>query len=150
MNYTLMITEQERQTLAEAFGILARKLSNAAPVLDEKSGADHAKALLSPPAAAQPTHPTTPIELRDRWAKDRKGKELPNPEGCQSADVHLWKTEQKGKYLRVTWQNNGTGHGYANCFDPDLWPWLIKQSGQLTRLYITRKGEYTNIVGVRA
>ena len=38
----------------------------------------------------------------------------------------------------------------ANCFDSQLFPWLIKQTGQKTTLYLVKSGEYLNVVGVRA
>jgi hypothetical protein len=120
---------------------------------DPTSGTDQARAILSPPAAAQSKSTASPIALRDRWARDRKGNELPNPEGTYPADVHIWKTEQKEKYLRVTWtSSNGSGFSDANCFDAKLWPWLIqaKAAGQRTRLYLVVKGKYLNVVGVRA
>jgi len=160
--YTLTLTESERTAMAKVFGALVTKLINA-PIFVESSGpgshptaqtvpptdgASVARALLSPPAAASAA---SPIEQRDRWARDRKGNEVANPEGCYPADVHVWKTAQKEKYLRVTWQST-TGEGYAdaNCFDQQLWPWLIASAGKQTRLYLVAKGKYLNVVGVRA
>ena len=64
--------------------------------------------------------------------------------------MHLWKTEQKDKYLKVTWQSQERGYVDANCFDQSLWPWLINQKGQLTRLYLLKKDKYINVVGVCA
>ena len=171
--YSFTLTETERAAFAKVLGGLVTKLLNApvqidgaiaavqaqtrldqvppARPTDPASGTDLARAILSPPAAAQSQPTRAPIELRDRWARDRKGKELPNPEGCYPADVHIWKTEQKPKYLRVTWEaSNGNGFSDANCFDSQLWPWLIKSTGQRTRLYLVVNGKYLNVVGVRA
>lgn len=154
--YTITITESERTALAAALGTFVTKLMNCRVQIEAPNGGTHAaRALLSPstaPPAAAPS--STPIEQRDRWARDRKGNEVPNPEGCQAVDVQIWKTEQKAKFLTVTWQASGIGRGYidANCFDDKLWPWLIKQKGMYTHLWIIRakEGKYLNIVGVRA
>jgi hypothetical protein len=153
--YTLTLTESERIALAAALGTFVTKLTTCRVQIEAPTGGTHAaRALLSPstaPPAAAPA--ASPIEQRDRWARDRKGNELPNPEGCNSADVHIWKTEQKEKYLKVTFQTNGYGYVDANCFDQQLWPWLITcaaESSKPTRLYLLRKDKYLNIVGVRA
>lgn len=159
--YTITLTEAERTAMAKVLGGLVTKLLNAPVVLENSpagagtrpstaatSGSSAARAILSPPAVAPAA---IPIEQRDRWARDRKGSELANPEGCYPADVHIWKTQQSEKYLKVTWQSSG-GQGYAdaNCFDSQLWPWLINSAGKRTRLYLLPKGKYLNIVGVRA
>ena len=159
--YTITLTEAERTAMAKVLGGLVTKLLNAPVVLENSpagagtrpstaatSGSSAARAILSPPAAAPAP---APIELRDRWARDRKGSEAANPEGCYPADVHIWKTQASGKYLKVTWQSSaGQGFADANCFDSHLWPWLIKSAGQRTRLYLVAKGTYLNVVGVRA
>jgi hypothetical protein len=147
--YSIVISEAERTAMAKALGALVAKLINAPVVVESPSNGSAARANLSPPAVA-PAPPS--IEQRDRWARDRKGNELPNPEGCYPADVHIWKTVQSSeKYLKVTWQaSSGQGYTDANCFDSKLWPWLIKSAGQRTRLYLATKGKYLNIVGVRA
>lgn len=160
MNYAISFTDQERLQVASAFALIAQKLTNASPVnpqtIENKpTGTDHARAILSPAPTQQPAAAParTPIEQRDRWARDRTGVEVPNPAGCEAADVAcITKTEQKRNFWRVTWQNNGTGLGTANCFDDQLWPWIAKRKGEggKTRLYLTRKGQYINIVGIRA
>lgn len=153
--YIITVTESERSAIAKALGALVTKFIHA-PIFDAET-----RAMLStsqspaPPAAASCP---APIEQRDRWAKDRKGNELANPAESFTVDATIWKTQQvdrpgKEKYLRVTWPNgvSGTGYSDANCFDRDLWPWLIKQTGQHnTRLYLVKKGSYMNVVGVRA
>jgi hypothetical protein len=151
--YTITITESERTAMASALGTFVTKLTNCRVQIEAPTGGTHAaRALLSPstaPPAAAPA--ASPIEQRDRWARDRKGNEAPSPEGCYPADVHIWKTQQSEKYLKVTWQSSsGNGYADANCFDQKLWPWLIKSAGQRTRLYVVAKGTYLNIVGVRA
>lgn len=151
--YTITITESERVAMAAALGTFVRKLTDCRVQIEAPTGGTHAaRALLSPstaPPAAVPA--ASPIEQRDRWARDRKGNEVPNPEGCYPADVHIWKTTQTDTFLKVTWQaSTGQGFADANCFDPQLWPWLIKSAGQRTRLYLRAKGNYLNIVGVRA
>jgi hypothetical protein len=98
-----------------------------------------------------------PIELRDRWARNRKGEEVPNPEGCERLEVELWKTELKkprkpggDDYMQVTWQNTGVGYSDANCFDKLLFPWLANRVRQKTVLHVVKNGKYLNVVGVRA
>lgn len=167
--YTITLTESERAAMAKAIGGLVTKLINAPALIDSPSagastppaaanshptGSAVARAILSPPAAAPAA---IPIEQRDRWARDRKGHEVPWPTGCQEREVAIWKTEQTPKYLKVTWQAAGpNAHGYvdANCFDQKLWPWLTKAhaEGTTATLYIVpaKEGKYLNIVGIRA
>lgn len=159
--YTITLTESERTALAAALGTFVSKLTNCRVQIEAPAGGTNAaRALLSPstapPAAAPasgtaPTSTAIPIAQRDRWARDRKGNEVPNPDGAYPADVHVWKTQQSTNFLKVTWQaTTGQGYADANCFDSQLWPWLIKSAGQRTRLYLLPKGKYLNVVGVRA
>lgn len=160
--YTIILTESERTLLAKAFGGLVTKLINAPIFVESASGGTQAaRAVLSPPSQSSSTAPPAvapqspaPIEQRDRWARDRKGNEVANPEGSTAREVVIWKTEQKPKFLKVTWQSQERGYIDANCFDQKLWPWLIKSQGQKTTLYLVKatKGEkqYLNVVGVRA
>lgn len=160
MNYAISLSDDERLQLARAFHLIATKLSNAAPIVDATSGTDQARAILSPPTAASPslaaTRAPAQIPVRDRWARDRQGKEIAFPEGCEKREVQLWKTEQKpprkdggAPYLKVTWQGE-RGYVDANCFDSELFPWLIKSSGKKTVLYTVQNGKYINVVGVCA
>lgn len=164
--YTIIVTESERTLMAKAFGGLVTKLINAPIFVESPSGGTApARSLLSPPAEAPAVAPKpSPVELRDRWARDRKGNEAPNPKGCEALDVRLWKVEQKppksagkAEYWKVTWYApSGKGYGDANCFDSELAAWVIKAStqvylpGESVRLYTVRNGEYLNVVGVRA
>jgi len=145
--YTLTITETERTLLSRALGLFVTKLTNAPIFVESPSGGTQAAA----------ANPAPVIEQRDRWARDRRGRELPNPEGSVARQVHLSKTEQKmprkagGKpFLKVTWEAHDRGFVDANCFDDQLWPWLINQRGKPTTLYLVKSGEYLNVVGVRA
>ena len=130
--YTITITESERTALAKALGTLTTKLLNAPIFVEAPNGgtqskidsiprvtlrtqaergrflavARAARAVLAPtnqpsPPAAAPA----PIELRDRWARDRKGRELPFPEGVVTREITIWKTEQK------TTKAKGNGNG---------------------------------------
>lgn len=158
--YTLLISDADRADLARVLGKFVHLLANARVQIESPSGGtQHARAVLSPPpespAAARPS--PTPVDLRDRWARDRKGVELPNPDGCYPAEITIWKTEQKPAkkaggppYLKVTWQSPDRGYVDANCFDSQLFPWLIKQQGQRTKIYLLKAGEYRNVVGVCA
>ena len=70
--------------------------------------------------------------------------------------MHISKTETRKKgtleFLHVMWESpNGRGFVDANCFDVQLWPHLVKPKSQHeTIVYTIRKGNYLNIVGVRA
>ncbi len=159
--YTLTLTESERTAMAKVLGGLVTKLINA-PIFVEAptGGTQQARAVLAPPQVS-PTSPSGHVppllpEPRDRWARDRKGNELPNPEGCVAREITIWKTEQKtGKkanakpFLKVTWQSQDRGYVDANCFDSQLFPWLINSQGKKTTLYLVKSGEYLNVVGVR-
>ena len=152
--YTITLTETERTLLARALGLFVAKLTNAPVFVEAPSGGTQAaRAVLSPPAQTPPTPPAAaapvpPVpEPRDRWARDRKGSEVSMPEGYAAREVNICKTEQKqprkqgGKpYLKVTWQSEGRGFVDANCFDSQLWPWLIGQSGRRTTIYIVKVG----------
>ena len=167
--YTLTISESERTAMAKVLGGLVTKLINA-PIFVESptGGTAAARAVLSsPPPTSQADElppsppsghvpPQTP-QQRDRWARDRKGNEVPMPDGYAAREVTIWKTEQKpakkegGKpFLKVTWQSQDRGYVDANCFDSQLFPWLIKQQGQRTTIYLVKSGQYLNVVGVRA
>jgi hypothetical protein len=149
--YTFTITDAERAALAYSLALLVGKLTNAKLQIESPDGGTQvARGILSPPAAAPAKPQAAPIEQRDRWARDRKGNEVPNPKGSTAREVTIWKTEQKPKFLKVTWQSQERGYIDANCFDQQLWPWLIKQTGQKTTLHLVRKGDYLNVVGVRA
>lgn len=161
--YLIPLTESERTAIARVLGGLVAKLVNAplqvpATVEAPTGGTQAARAVLSPAAQTPAAAPSHAPEPRDRWARNRKGAEVPNPEGCEMQSVHLWKTEQKknkttGKpdYLKVTWQSShSSGYVDANCFDAQLFPWLINSQGKKTTLYTVHSGQYLNVVGVRA
>jgi hypothetical protein len=121
------------------------------------SGTDHARAILSPPAAAQSKPTANPIALRDRWARDRHGIEVPHPKNASEMTVRIWKAERKDladktPRLKVAWANPaGKGFVDAACFDEKLFPWIAAQSKEPTALlYVVQNGKYLNIVGVRA
>jgi len=163
--YTIALTESERTAMARVLGALVTKLINAPLQIDEapNGGTQAARAVLAPPPqnplspSPAAAHPPTP-ELRDRWARDRKGNDVPNPEGCESVERYISKLEDKplaDKRARmiVGWPSP-TGNGFveASCFDSKLFPWLIlrQKSGEKTVLHVVKKGKYLNIVGVRA
>ena len=175
--YTITITETERAAMARGLGMIVAKLTNA-PVFVESptGGTAAARALLSPaeqrrmgqqkddpemanrvsPPAAAPN--PAPIEPRDRWARDRKGNEVPNPEGAMQISVYLWKADPKPlsdgtPRMQIAWKaSTARESGQGNCFDEKLFPWLAAgtKNSQPTTIYIVHKGKYTNIVGVRA
>lgn len=153
-SYTLIITEAERTALARSLGTLVTKLINLpvnAPPTIDNGGTQAARAVLSPPA-----NPPSPFEVRDRWARDRKGKEVPNPKGSYAIAVRIWKTERRDLSdrlrLKVTWQNLEKGYTDAACWDENLFPFLAvaSKNPQPTTIYLTQKDAYLNVVGVRA
>lgn len=187
--YTLVLTEDERKMLIfcmgsivpsirhetirllppEQFNHLAMRLMDARPDvsfliaeangIQNASGTDRARAILSPPAQSPAAPVSTSIQACDRWARDRKGVELAHPEGCIAQEVRIWKVETKttrkgnrpSSYLQVTWESpTGIGHVDGNCFDVVLAAWVVKAQGTKTTLYTLRRGNYLNVVGVRA
>ena len=155
--YTLTLTESERTGLARALGLLVTKLVNA-PVFVEAQPASGiiAPAQDSPSAPPAAASRPTPTDARDRWARDRKGNELPNPDGCSTHEVDIWKTENKtgknGQFLKITWQAKDRGYVDASCFDQKLIPWIVARHEQRLRtvLHLVQSGKYLNVVGVRA
>lgn len=187
--YTITITNDERKMLVfcmgamlpsirqetvrllnvEEFSILSNKLLDAKPdreaITAASNGKDIARAVLAPaPPAPSPTVAAPSSTIRDRWARDRKGKEVPNPEGCTSLEVRIVRTEERkpsapGKppFLKVTYESpSGTGFADANCFDVNLWPAIAQaaviantQNGKVL-LHTVRAGNYVNVIGVRA
>lgn len=123
----------------------------------EQSGHEAAKAMLTPPAA--PPQPPLP-ELRDRWARGKDGEARPFPANAESVTFTIDKVTPVEKpanggnpYMRVAWEkppSMGRGFLEAKCWDPELWPFLANRVKQTTLVYITRKGTYINIVGLRA
>lgn len=158
--YSVNFTDAERQDLARTLGMLVTKLTNAPLVVEaEPPRSAPLPAAPAQPAAAQPVKPPV-VELRDRWQRNKAGVEQPNPDGCEAHDVRIWKTEKKkgqgtqgAAYLRVTWcAPSGQGYVDANCFDQILSAIIMGQSAESSsmRLYTVRKGNYLNVVGVRA
>ena len=159
--YFITMTDEERRAMAYGLSIFVEKLTQATPVIDDNPHAEtgNGQALPAVPAVSTPPTPT-PVETRDRWARDKNGVELPNPSGCEMIpNIAIWKTKESKSaknsvpYLRVTWPAlNSEGYVDANCFDQKLWPWLIKvqKENVRTTLYVVRHGNYLNVVGVRA
>jgi hypothetical protein len=165
--YTITITESERAALGRALGTLTTKLINAPIFVEAPSGGtQQARAVLSPPPPTPPPAAAAPVspgdEPRDRWASDRRIKspygaaEFWAKQGCTGVEVNLCKAENKPgdrPYLRITWElATARGLAHANCFDQELWSWLIARIGRKTRLYLleSKDGKYVNVVGVRA
>lgn len=161
--YTLTLTESERIAMAAALGTLVTKLTNCHIQIEAPAGGTQAaRAILSPstaPPAVAPKKSPAPIEQRDRWARDRKGNEVPNPEGCEAHTVHLWKAEivkrkdaSKTSFMKLAWDSpSSKGSVDASCFDANLFSYFLAalKQHQVT-LYTVRNGNYLNVVGVRA
>ena len=124
--------------------------------LADQSGTDHARAILSPPAAAQST-PQAPIALRDRWARDRKGNTPSGPpKDAEPIIVRISQTVRADTdvpRLKVSWpRQEGQGYITATCWDEKLFPAIMQREalGQPTTLHVREVRGYLNIVGVRA
>lgn len=153
--YTITITDAERRQVADALAMLVNKFTNAAVQLDAPPATQ--LPLPQPSPAARPA--SEPTEPRDRWARDRKGNELPNPEGCYTVAVHVFKAERadlktgnKSPRMKVAFDSpTGQGQCDASCFDEKLFPYLAKASKEArATLHIVKKGNYLNVVGIRA
>ncbi len=162
--YHLELTEDDRFSLLVALGSFAglchgnpppawlsltKRVASLAPRLpitvtatvDQQGGKAAAAAILSPPATPNPTVPA------DHWAKKK-------PDSWDTIEVPIAKVEERsganGKFLRVTWPNQGRGFAYGSVFDEALFPVIRAREKQKTVLYTVTAGKYTNIVGVRA
>jgi hypothetical protein len=151
--YAVVFTDEERRKIAEALQLFIAKLSCAAMQFEA-----------SPQVPVSPTAPapnapslSTTVPVRDRWARDRNGKQLANPEGCYSVEVHVFKAEAKetdagAKRMLIAFDSpTGRGSVNASCWDERLFPFLAVASKELkATLHIVKNGKYLNVVGVRA
>ena len=147
MTYQLEMTEDDRCNLLIALGsfagachgqvpepwqVLVRKIAALSPVRsvaavsaqpNPPDGKAVAAAILSPPAQS-----AAPL-LADRWTKKR-------PETYETIEAPLVKIEEKrsanGKYLRVTWPNQGRGYCYGSVWDEALFPFVKARLQQKT------------------
>jgi hypothetical protein len=128
------------QDFLPEFGYKAPFEPNVQPGVHQDSGTAAARAVLSSP-------PT--VTYHDYFAKDRAGNlpvTAPTGARLQFVDVQATKESLDRKHLKVTFKG-----GKANCFDRELWPMISRQTGhQHVGLWVIEKGEYLNIVGVRA
>jgi hypothetical protein len=102
-----------------------------------------------PPSDNQPQR-SPQVQLSDRWSDSIKDRT-----GFEGIEVTPDKVEKKdarnGPMLVVTYPNpSGRGFAKASVFDEKLFAWISGRVKQRTLFYVTRKGQYTNIVGVRA
>ena len=177
--YSFTLTETERAAFAKVLGGLVTKLLNApvqidgaiaavqaqtrldqvppARPTDPASGTDLARAILSPPAAAQSQPTRAPIELRDRWARDRKGNTPSGPpKDAEPIIVRISQTVRADTdvpRLKVSWpRQEGQGYITATCWDEKLFPAIMQREalGQPTTLHVREVRGYLNVVGVRA
>jgi hypothetical protein len=85
------------------------------------------------------------------WAKGFPGE---HQDSIESIEVTPCKIEPKPTSddkprLMVTWQNQGKGFSRASVWDEPLFAKLKDRTNQRTVLFVTRKGQWVNIVGVR-
>ena len=155
--FTIVMTDHERLMALTALGFcyahlpqvrplivindLIDKLTKAAAVETE----NNPRTIPAPPVAAPPP--------RDYFQRDRKGNEQTSPPtdaalktvrivGTQEQKS---KTPGKAAFLKVIFQS-----GQASCFDSNLFPLIIKRTGEEAALWFVQSGKYWNIVGVRA
>lgn len=147
---------------------LSRRIMHARPdaaAVKSQSGADAARAVLSSPSSpAKPSAPAPTIaqpagqlELRDRWARNKKGQEVPNPEGSATVTTKIFRisdapprNDPSKPRKQVVFSGLASPQA-AFCWDSDLFPFLANRLGaDGTILYLTKSGNYTNIVGIRA
>jgi hypothetical protein len=156
-SWEFTFTDEERRQLAAVLAMLVKKFANGSPVIESQKS-PHLPQHLSPsqsPAVAS-SNPPQPV-ARDRWARDRQGKEAPNPKGCHWLTAHIFKAERADlndgrARMRVAFEvPNGNGSFNASCWDEKLFPYLAAQSKEpSTKLYLVKNGKYLNVVGVNA
>jgi hypothetical protein len=182
VSYTITFSHDERKAIVFALSVAYPKLGAGRPfyindsdylalctrlmevrtdnqATRQQSGTAAATAVLSRPSVFEPQRPTpAPIEIREHWAKNKKGQETPNPEGCIEINAVITKLEdapprdnKTQTRKKLTWESP-TGRGFADayCWDEDLFPHLANRMKQQTTFYIVRSGQYANVVGVRA
>lgn len=136
-----------RRPITELIARLSMANGHDAPVASDRTppaqtGTEVARAVLKPPTPVPP-------QMRDYFAAERNGN-IPTvaPKGAhlQLLDIQATKESLDRKHLKVIFKG-----GKANCFDRELWPYISKQTGNVAvGLWIVEKGDYLNIVGVRA
>jgi hypothetical protein len=87
-----------------------------------------------------------------RWASTKSGS--PWTEWTDRTEVKLSKLSEKpaanGPRLVLSWQNNGRGYTYASLWDSKLFDFAKSLEGKKVELYTTKKGQWINVVGIRA
>lgn len=152
--YSVILTDSERRQVSEALAMLVRKFTNAKLEIEPTPGAQADKL----PSPAQPEPAVAPtLNPRDRWARDRKGIESPQPKGCYSVNVHLFKAERadlsdgRPRMLLAFDSPTGKGSVDATCWDEKLFGWLaLAKTQPAALLHVVKSGKYLNVVGVRA
>lgn len=153
------MTEEERQDTARVLGRLVSVLVNGNPTNAAASPSFGSPATAKSPAlkysqASPPDKGNAPPSVehpRDRWARDREGKEIPQP-NAEAYTVRIWKCEQGvgtagNQFLDVRWE-----HRRAYCHDPRLFPWIlaaVKSHSQII-LYLKLQNNFDTIVGVKS
>jgi hypothetical protein len=177
--FTVTLTQQERSTIMFALGAytggvlntmnretfifldldgllaLATKLMDAPPI-PSLPPFPYQQAQAPNPGRSVPDRQIQPVELADRWARNKKGEEVPFPEGYQAVEVRLERLDRNDlkngqPRMMVVYSVSGqTGFGNASCFDEKLFPFLANRLKQHTWLFVVHKDKYLNVVGVRA
>jgi hypothetical protein len=164
--FTLTLTADQRFVNLYALSFALRQVAGVAPVevtqpiqnlitqLTLASGtqaADAAKTIQDfHSSKAQISKPSAPVpaQTQDYFIRDRKGNALTAaPTGATLQTVKIQATTESvdRKHLKVIYAG-----GKANCFDRELWPRLMRVSGQDAQLWIQEKGDFLNVVGIRA
>jgi len=92
------------------------------------------------------------MELADRWAS---GVEPPDKAAAEKLEITPSKIERKaskeGKpFLLISWSNNGRGYSFARVWDEALFSRIENRAKTKTLFYALRKGQFLNVIGVRA
>lgn len=156
--FTIEMTENERLMALTALGFCVVRLPEMKPrivvadlihKLTDAAGQDvdpTPRERLKPPAPV-------PAQVRDYFQKDRRGKEQLNaPADAELKTVKVISAQEltsstpgKAPYMKVIF-----GGKQASCFDPILFPLIVRRTGEDAQFWFVQSGKYWNIVGVRA
>jgi hypothetical protein len=157
VNFQVLISEADYRELGRLQVALGKLIANVQLVPDAPQSPQT-------PGPVPPTHPaphahsTSTVPVRDRWARDRKGNEAPNPKDCYTVDVHVFKAVRDDvkssgvERMKIAFDSpTGQGSVDASCWDDRLFPFLMVAAKEpKATLHIVKNGKYLNVVGIRA
>jgi hypothetical protein len=128
---------------AVGFAPRVPNVAGSQPVVEDRS----AEPRRNLPPSSTPRTPQTVESVR--WSTGKFDRESVEQITLTPSKIDC-KEGQNGPMLSVMWPARGRGYLYASCFDESLFPWVSARIKQETVFYVTYKGKYTNIVGVKA